>query len=460
MCVTLTPPHTLTPLPADTPILVALSGGADSVALLHLLAAYGREHRAPLYAAHVNHRIRGEEAERDRDFCQALTKELNIPLFVLEKDVPAYAKERATSLENAAREVRYAYFSSLMKEHKIPLLATAHNADDNLETMLLHLTRGSGLQGLAGTPPVRPVEGGYVIRPLLSHTKRDILRYCEKHGLSYVTDATNTDLTYARNRIRHTVLPALRALNPRVEESARRTSRILREDMDFWEGEITRYLSDYQPEIGMDTAIINACHKALASRLIVRMYAWQADGAMLEDTHVEAILRLARTSTEQTSLSLPGRVQARIRTQKLVFEKTTTPDAPPIDYTIPLSEGCFTLPHMTLTVTKHSADDTSIVEKAKNVHKKSLNIFISSATIEGNLHIRPRRAGDTIRMGHMTRKVKKLMCDAHLPVELRNRLPLVCDERQILWIPLIGGCDAVKCVTAPCDVWHITLQFD
>ena len=183
----LTPPHVLSHMPSDSPILLALSGGADSRALLSLLCEYCRESGAPLYAAHVNHMIRGNDAVRDRDFCRDICHDSGVECFTLDCDVPAIARERGIGIEQAAREVRYEFFMSLMREHGIPILATAHNADDLLETLVFNISRGCGLRGIGSIPEAREFGDGVLIRPLLHASKDDIIEYCRGNGLDFVT---------------------------------------------------------------------------------------------------------------------------------------------------------------------------------------------------------------------------------------------------------------------------------
>ena len=174
-------PPILSGLDANTPILVGFSGGADSSALLLMLKAYSEQSGAKIYAAHVNHGIRGKEADRDETFCKEFAKSLDIEFFSIKLNVPAIAKKSGESIESAARRVRYEFFNKIMLESSIPILATAHNADDNLETVIFNLTRGAGLSGLCGIPDSRPTENGIVIRPILTMEKRDIVAFCEKH---------------------------------------------------------------------------------------------------------------------------------------------------------------------------------------------------------------------------------------------------------------------------------------
>ena len=170
-------PALLSGMSEDTPILVGLSGGADSSALLHMLSVYRKQSGAKIYAAHVNHGIRGAEADRDEEFCKEYAGSLGVEIFVLRADVPALAKERGESVETAARGLRYSYFEQIMRENNIPILATAHNANDNLETVIFNIARGSGLSGVCGIPECRRTNHGIVIRPILSMEKREIIEY-------------------------------------------------------------------------------------------------------------------------------------------------------------------------------------------------------------------------------------------------------------------------------------------
>ena len=215
------PPFTL---PDTLPCLVAFSGGADSRLLLELtlralLERDGEEGRRQVVAAHLHHGIRGEEADRDLIFCQRVCAELGVELVFDRVDVPAMAATSGESLETAARRARYDFFGRVMAEQGISVLMTAHHADDNLETVLERILRGSGTRGMGGIPAVRELIDpktaavSVLYRPLLEWTRRDILAACAELGLEYVTDSTNREDGCLRNRIRHTVIPALEAIS-------------------------------------------------------------------------------------------------------------------------------------------------------------------------------------------------------------------------------------------------------
>ena len=211
-------------------VLIALSGGADSVVLLHVLNSLKEELDITLYAAHFNHGIRGEEADRDERFCKALCEKTDVCFFSFQADVPSIAKRYGESVELCGRKMRYDYLQWVCDDKLgTAKIATAHHSDDNAETVLWNLTRGAGLAGLAGIP----VKRDNIIRPLLCCTRAEIEAYCAENDLAYVTDSTNLSDDYTRNKLRHRIMPVLRELNPSVGESIGRTSSILREADEY-----------------------------------------------------------------------------------------------------------------------------------------------------------------------------------------------------------------------------------
>ena len=246
-------------------VTVALSGGADSVALLHSLYSLRDELGITVKAAHLNHLIRGEEAFRDEAFVRDLCENLGIQLVCEQIDVPRYAKENSLSLELAARQLRYDFLNRVC-EGKI---ATAHTASDNLETVLFNLTRGTALKGLCGIPAMR----GNIIRPLIFATRQDIEDYCKDFSLQYVTDSTNLSDDYTRNKIRHNVIPVLKELNSSVEQTVIRTCLSLNETNTFLEktaNEILfRFINDNSLSLGFVSETDSAISKALIKKYFV-----------------------------------------------------------------------------------------------------------------------------------------------------------------------------------------------
>ena len=423
-------PSALSGLDEVTPVLVAFSGGADSSALLHMLAEYGKICGARIYAAHVNHMIRGEEADRDEEFCRRVAESLGIELFVLRRDVPAYAREVGKSVETAARDVRYDFFNALMKEHNIPLLATAHNANDNLETMIFNITRGSGLKGVCGIPATRRCEGGTVIRPILDMSRREILEYCRENAIEYVTDSTNVDTDYTRNMIRSTVIPALQKINGNAVENASRLSASLRSDEKCLEELTERFLDEAYGDASLECEKLLALPSAVANRVLMTLFDRASGGGSLESVHVDAILELCRVARPHSVLNLPCEVDARIERGRLFLEKRTEACVPSEDFQLSLSEGINFISDI------HTEIIIGNSQSAKNIYKKSILLYLDSDKICGSLKARNRRAGDKIRSGGMSKSVKKLLCDKKIPLDIRYRLPILFDDEGLVAVPL------------------------
>ena len=216
-------------LPRGGTVLCAVSGGADSMCLLHLLHTWAGEGGFRVAAAHYNHNLRGAESDRDAAFVAEWCAGQDIPCVIGAGDVAHEARARGLGVEETARQMRYEFLRGAADAMGCGRIATAHSADDNLETLLLHLVRGAGLHGLAGIPPRR----GVVVRPLLTTSRAEIVAYLEANGVAHVEDSSNTDEGYARNRIRRQVVPVLRQLNPRLTESAAETMGYLRTDNDY-----------------------------------------------------------------------------------------------------------------------------------------------------------------------------------------------------------------------------------
>lgn len=216
--------------------IVALSGGADSVALLLILKQLG----VSLSAAHCNFHLRGEESERDEQFCVSLCERLGITLHRIHFDTQFYALQHKVSIEMAARDLRYRYFAQLAKDIKADGICVAHHRDDNVETVILNLLRGSGVDGLAGIAP----KNGNILRPLLCISRQDILDYLQLQGQNYVTDSTNLEDDALRNRIRHHVIPLLETINPAAKENIAQTAKYLRQAKMMLEG----LMSDHQTD--------------------------------------------------------------------------------------------------------------------------------------------------------------------------------------------------------------------
>ena len=445
-------PAELAGLPKDTPILVAFSGGADSTVLLHLLANESKKTGAKIFAAHVNHGIRGEEANRDETFCRTVAKKLGVPIFVLHADVPTEAKKRGEGIEETARNIRYDYFDRLMTEHEIPLLVTAHNANDNLETMLFHIARGSGLSGICGIPLTRRSASGCIVRPMLEMTRAQILSYCQEHRLDFVTDSTNVDVDYTRNRIRAEILPVLTEIHPAAIENAARLAETLRSDAQYLDSTAIQFLQENRRGTSIECKKIATAPSAIAHRTLMILYREISEGGTLEYTHLCALRRLAERNIPHTSLTLPHGIEAVVENGWLCMQKkrVLVHYAP---YEIALHKG----------ENKISQTNGKIViessQTEKNIYKKSIQITIDSATIKGTLLARNRRDGDKILLGGHHKSLKKLFTEKKIPPELRAKLPILCDEDGILAVPCIGVRDSSHVTQETTERLTLTIDF-
>lgn len=309
-------------------VIVGLSGGADSTALLRVLCELKTEYNLNLIAAHVNHGIRGAEADRDEAFCKELCKKLGVQIYAFHIDIPELAKERGVSLEVAGRDARYEFFTGLAGEKG--KIATAHNAQDTAETLLLNLCRGTGLKGLTGIPPVRFVEhkagcrsdetvSTMVIRPLIECTREEIEAYLESLGQDYVTDSTNLEDDYTRNRIRHNVIPELVAVNENAMGNITRCISTLKDDSDFLEALAEELVSSSNRGDGLDTDALLAAPKPVLSRAVSRL-AYDVCGRYPEKVHILKamdMMKIGRTDQVQ----IPGGAYIRVEKGRLRIVK-------------------------------------------------------------------------------------------------------------------------------------------
>ncbi len=449
LCEGYLPPWRLAEMPRTTPVLLAFSGGADSRALLELLHRSAQTDGFRLELAHVNHGIRGEEALRDRDFCVRIASEYGLELHVLDVDIPRLAEEEALGIEEMARKARYRYFEELMHKRQIPLLATAHHADDNLETVLFRLCRGTGLKGLGGIPPTRVLgDGMLLVRPLLRCTRGEIETFCEANALQYVTDSTNADPTYARNRIRTQVVPILDTLFEGVKTRSVELADALREDEDYLSGLAVDFLKRNPSNILPTDAL---CDLAVPIRKrVLRMWFQKQSGCELERVHLDALLDMLNSSNRNTSVALPKDLEAICLLGWLCLLPKLTPHPA---YSLPFRLGETQQGDFKLGVfTQKEQND----RKIHNLYTQTCIIKDGfSDIIKKGLYWRPRREGDVILMGGMHRKLRKLYSAANIPMRLRETIPLLCDAEGIVWAPFVGCRD---CLESQGNAYAVSLE--
>lgn len=424
-------------------ILVGLSGGADSVALLHMLTLYAKNYGCKIYAAHVNHNIRlddyNNEALRDENFCRELCKSLNVTLFVKSIDVPSMAKNEKVSLEGAARDARYSFFSEIMNTHDIKILALAHNANDCLETQIFNLARGSSLQGIIGIREVRSIENvedGVLVRPILSATKDEIYDYCKNNSLNYMLDSTNMELDATRNKIRHNIIPKLNEIFPSCLRSSRRLSESIEECDDYITSVAKEYIEKnikLDGDVCIDISSFESLHTALKKKILAVLL--DNINISYDRTHIDDMIALISKKKPNSYIYLPCEYRfkiidnnAYIYFEECKEEKNFKP------FNIKLEYG--------MNYIENSDFSVGIYNDGEEYDGYVTYAYVHIGN--GELYAKSRESGDVILDGGNSKKIKKLMCDKKIPQSERNSLPIIMCNGEVIYLPFCAICDSVK----------------
>lgn len=380
-------------------IVCALSGGADSIALTFALYLLRDKLGIQLFAAHFNHHLRGAESDRDEDFVRQFCARYDIPLYIGSGNVVAGEK----GLEAAAREARYAFFRTLPGR-----IATAHTADDNAETLLLHLVRGTGLKGLGGISPI----SGNVIRPMLTVTRQEVEDFLAEWSLPHVEDSSNHTDLFLRNRLRHHVMPLLQEENPRFAENLSQMALKLRQDSD--------YLEECAESLPMDISALRQTHPAVRARAL-ELFLKRSGVKEPEREHIALAEKLVFSDNPSASGNFPGNVTiARCYNTLAVL-----PDGDPFP---PKSLPCPGMVDVSgYRITCRMADTIVNTQDTFTLH------------LVGDIRIRSRQSGDTLRLPGGTRSLKKLFIDRKIPAHRRDSIPVVADDAGILCVAGLGS---------------------
>lgn len=406
-------------LPAGTRVLAAVSGGRDSVYLLRRLLDLAPSRQLTVFAAHLNHGLRGEEAARDEDFVRELCRSWHVPLTVGHARAAEYAAERGLGMEEAARELRYAFLEGVRREQRCDVIATGHQADDLAETMLLNLARGTGTKGLAGIPPVR----GHIIRPILNITGEEITAELEKNGIRFVEDSTNRDDAIVRNRVRHQVLPVLESINPRFLSHAADAAFSLREDDAYLLSEAQAFLSAHFRDGSLPVAPLAALPRPVAVRVLRTVC-----GPALTRRQTETILTLCEQS-ERRRVDLHG-LTVRLDRGRLLFGPLTADAVVPIRVTQPRGDCMAGTWHISWEMCVYSGE----------IHNSFNTFFLKREKIQGAVFITQKQDGDRVRLAGRgcTKTLKALFQERKLTEARRLAWPVIRDEAGVLAVPGFG----------------------
>lgn len=458
-------------------VLAGVSGGADSVCLLYTLKEYQRECRFALTVIHVEHGIRGEESLQDADFVERLCRQLEIPCHVVHRDVPELAARSGASLEEAAREVRYQVFDEMMDRMQADVTAVAHNENDQAETVLWNLMRGSALKGLGGMQPVR----GRLIRPLLFTSREDIERILRDRGISYRTDRTNLETEYTRNRLRLELIPYVEEhLNRKAVKHITEAAGNLREAQSY----IERRTDD----------AAGSCIETVSEGLVLKLPEYRQEDPYIQGellrtcirrslgerglkdfgrVHIEMLRDLAEKPCGK-ELNLPGGLSVYRQNEEILFCKkqasgdgchgrdTSLPDRTPDsrrngekEYILPVN-GTAEIDGILVQTEQIPG---SMVKRDEILSEKKYTKWLSCDTIINNVCFRKRRTGDylVVNAGGGKKKLKDYMIDQKIPQKKRDQMWLVADGSHVLWIPGYRISEAAKVTEETGQVLKITL---
>ncbi|MDH3974645.1 MAG: tRNA lysidine(34) synthetase TilS [Deltaproteobacteria bacterium] len=413
-------------------IIAALSGGIDSMVMLHLLLRFQEDKGGTLVIAHLNHGLRAEESDRDEKFVKKTALHLGLDCHCRRINLTNPRKTLPGNLQAAGREERYAFFNAMAETVKGDKIALGHNADDQAETVLMRIIRGSGISGMGGIPPVREK----IIRPMLCLTRKEIAAYASKEGILYVEDSSNLSKKYLRNQIRHELMPLLKSYNPNIKGELNMLSQISRDVSSYLDGNAAEAFQKIKIEPGeevlfLDLAQFNLLPAALKGK-VVSLACHELSGASggLYSRHILQVNVLAGRGKSASSIDLPGGIKVFIEYGKLAFSLNEGEEISSFSFPLNL-EGETALSQLGLTFT---SERVSAIEE-KDRDDKNV-IYLDMERITAPLIVRNFRNGDRIKIKGMEgrKKLKNLYIDEKVPVRFRKKIPLIAAGDEILWV--------------------------
>ncbi|MBF1051574.1 MAG: tRNA lysidine(34) synthetase TilS [Peptostreptococcaceae bacterium] len=442
-------------------ILIALSGGPDSICLLDIMIKLKDEYNLTLYAAHLNHRIRGIDAQEDSLFCQKICKKNNVTFFVKNIDIPELAVQQSRGVEEVARDVRYDMFFDIKNKLGINKIAVAHNLDDQAETMLMKMFRGSGIQGLRGIDYKRK-DG--IIRPLLDIYKSQINEYCDVNNLNPRIDKTNFESDYSRNKVRLDLIPYIENnYCENIKQILSRTANVIRDDYNYIE-EVSKehyellVKNKSDDEIILDLPLLKNTDTAIQKR-VIRLAILDIIGNLnnIENVHIVDSLSLLEKSDGKI-INLPKNLKAYIKNEDYVITtKNQENEEITYEYNIEIN-GKTVVNEIGLTVT------TSVLPAKDSLAlpvSKYIKVF-DYDKIVGSLYVRSRKIGDKLSPIGLTgtKKIKDILINKKIPADTKYMFPIISDDEQILWLLGYRISENYKIDDSTQRVIRIQLEYD
>lgn len=418
-------------LPKKSSVIIGLSGGADSVALLEVLCDLRKVYELELFAVHVHHGIR-KEAEQDAAFCEELCRQKKVAFSCEYVDVPAMARKLGLSEEEAGREVRYRIFEAFRKARNADVIAVAHHQNDQAETILFQLFRGSGLRGLSGMQPKR----GCVIRPLLGVSRKEIEAYLTKQQQLYVTDATNASDKYSRNKIRLHILPEAEVISTKAVEHMSHTAGQLQEILDYMVQQAQDFLEQYaqknEGSISISVKAMQAEHIALQKMIVTEAVTYVfAERKDITEKHINGIVQLLSKAGEKT-ISLPYGGTAVKTYDRLLLKKSAQEQEDVLEPLKIQPDAYYVLQDGRSLKTRLFSTN-----KIENIPKNDCTKWFDYDKITGDLFLRIREQGDfvTIRDDGAKKTLQDYFVNEKIPKSERDRMLVLADGSHIVWVP-------------------------
>ena len=441
--------------------LICVSGGADSMVLLHIMRELSKMRAFDVAAAHFNHNLRGEESDRDENFVMDFCHSEKIPIYTGRGDVRGYAKLNKLGIEESARNMRYAFFGKTAREIGKCAIVTGHTADDNAETILLNLTRGTGAKGLCGIPAKR----SNIIRPILQLSRDEILNYALKHGIKYVEDSTNESFDYNRNKIRMFVMPILKEINPSFTDSAATAGALIQADEEYLSEAADTFINKHcaacEPNpnhaiagdgnglnfagavadgngglncagaVRVDAKKLADLHSAISGRVVRKLC-----GGNLSYRHYAEIMKLCKSRNPAAMLVLQKMIIRR-EYSSIIFNKIPAKNIKVFEPFFPTECEFFQIPEIGLNISCKQ------IMFSDTINTPLAAFLFKSSEICGKIQCRPRLEGDKIRIlgRSVSKSLKKLFIEHRVPKHKRNLIPVISDDAGVLAVYGIARAD-------------------